>query len=79
MIFPGHKYYPSTDPVNALLSLGYSFVARQMESLLESVGIDPAIGFLDGAEEKTMKTIDKVQHSPIGAAIDQIYERNHRD
>ena len=37
------------------------------------------MNFLDGAEEKTMKTIDKVQHSPIGAAIDLIYERNHRD
>ena len=30
-------------------------------------------------EEKSLKAIDKVQHSPIGAAIDQIYERNHRD
>ena len=37
------------------------------------------MNFLDGAEENTMKAIDKVQHSPIGAAIDQIYERNHRD
>ena len=35
--------------------------------------------FLDDAEEKSLKAIDKVQHSPIGAAIDQIYERNHRD
>ena len=37
------------------------------------------MNFLDGAEESTMKAIDKVQHSPVGAAIDQIYERNHRD
>ena len=37
------------------------------------------MSFLDGAEESTRKAIDKVQHSPIGAAIDQIYERNHRD
>ena len=37
------------------------------------------MSFLDGAEEKSLKAIDKVQHSPIGAAIDQIYERNHRD
>lgn len=37
------------------------------------------MNFLDDAEEKSLKTIDKVQHSPIGAAIDQIYERNHRD
>ena len=37
------------------------------------------MNFLDCAEEKSLKAIDKVQHSPIGAAIDQIYERNHRD
>ena len=37
------------------------------------------MNFLDGAEEKTMSTIDKLQHSPIGKAIDQIYEKNHRD
>lgn len=37
------------------------------------------MNFLDGAEESTIKSIDKVQHSPIGAAIDQIYKKNHRD
>jgi hypothetical protein len=37
------------------------------------------MNFLDGAEETTMNAIDKLQHSPIGAAIDQIYEKNHRD
>ena len=37
------------------------------------------MNFLDDAEEKSLKAINKVQHSPIGAAIDQIYERNHRD
>ena len=37
------------------------------------------MNFLDGAEESTMKAIDKVQHSPVGAAIDQVYKRNHRE
>jgi hypothetical protein len=37
------------------------------------------MNFLDGAEESTMNAIDKLQHSPIGAAIDQIYKKNHRD
>lgn len=37
------------------------------------------MNFLDGAEESTMKAIDRVQHSPVGAAIDQIYKRNHPD
>ena len=37
------------------------------------------MNFLDDAEESTMNAIDKLQHSPIGAAIDQIYKKNHRD
>ena len=37
------------------------------------------MNFLDGAEDKTMNAIDKLQHSPIGKAIDQIYEKNHRN
>lgn len=37
------------------------------------------MNFLDSAEETTINAIDKLQHSPIGAAIDQIYEKNHRD
>ena len=37
------------------------------------------MSFLDGAEESTMKAVDKGQHSPVGAAIDQIYERKHRE
>ena len=37
------------------------------------------MNFLDGAEESSIKAIDKVQHSPVGAAIDQMYKRNHPD
>ena len=36
------------------------------------------MNFLDGAEEKSLGAIDKLQHSPVGAAIDKIYEKNHR-
>ena len=36
------------------------------------------MGFLDGAEEKSLAAIDKLQHSPVGKAIDKIYEKNHR-
>ena len=35
------------------------------------------MGFLDGAEEKSLAAIDKLQHSPVGEAIDKIYEKNH--
>lgn len=46
--FPGRKMRPSTDPANALLSLGYVLVGNELGSLLEARGFDPAIGFLHG-------------------------------
>lgn len=37
---------PPTDPVNAMLSMGYSLLANDCASALEGVGLDPAVGFL---------------------------------
>jgi CRISPR-associated protein Cas1 len=37
---------PPTDRVNALLSFVYSILAMDMRSALESVGLDPYVGFL---------------------------------
>lgn len=48
--FPGRKYHPSTDPVNALLSLCYSLVSREIESQLHAAGFDPAIGIFHSIE-----------------------------
>ena len=36
---------PPLDPVNAMLSLTYSFIRVKMESALETVGLDPYVGF----------------------------------
>lgn len=43
--FPGRVFRPSTDPVNALLSFGYSFIAKELQAILEATGLDPYIGF----------------------------------
>jgi CRISPR-associated protein Cas1 len=43
--FAGREYYPSPDPVNAIMSFGYSFVARELQGLIEANGLDPYIGF----------------------------------
>jgi len=43
--FDGREYHPAPDPVNALLSFGYSFLAREIEGLIEAMGIDPYLGF----------------------------------
>jgi len=42
----GRNRRPPTDRVNALLSFCYSLLAHDCRSALESVGLDPAVGFL---------------------------------
>lgn len=44
--FPGRNRRPPTDPVNALLSFLYTLLRHDCEAALESVGLDPAVGFL---------------------------------
>ncbi|HSQ42689.1 MAG TPA: type I-C CRISPR-associated endonuclease Cas1c [Fibrobacteraceae bacterium] len=44
--FQGRNRRPPMDRVNALLSYAYSLLALDMRSALESVGLDPYVGFL---------------------------------
>ena len=44
--FHGRSRRPPSDPINALLSLGYSLLAAEITGVLESVGLDPSVGFL---------------------------------
>lgn len=44
--FKDRNRRPPLDPVNALLSFIYTLLAHDMRSALETVGLDPAVGFL---------------------------------
>lgn len=44
--FPGRCKHPPLDPVNAMLSFAYTLLAHDCCAALESVGLDPAVGFL---------------------------------
>ena len=46
MRFKGRSRRPPMDAVNALLSFLYTLVTHDCRSALESVGLDPAVGFL---------------------------------
>jgi len=46
LVFPGRARRPPPDPVNALLSLGYSLVGAELIGALTAVGLDPHLGFL---------------------------------
>lgn len=45
-IFEGRNRRPPTDEVNAMLSFVYTLIAHEVQSALESVGLDPYVGFL---------------------------------
>lgn len=44
--FTGRHRRPPTDPVNALLSFGYTLLMNQVMSAVQIVGFDPYIGYL---------------------------------
>lgn len=44
--FEGRNRRPPLDPVNAMLSFCYTLLAEDIASALETVGLDPCIGFL---------------------------------
>lgn len=48
--FQGRSRRPPRDPVNALLSLGYSLLAIRLQSLLDAEGFDPALGWLHAVD-----------------------------
>lgn len=45
MVFTGRRRRPPPDPVNSLLSLGYTLLTYEAFSAVASVGFDPYIGF----------------------------------
>jgi CRISPR-associated protein Cas1 len=44
--FGGRVKRPPTDPINALLSFGYTVLTNQIVSLIHAVGLDPGLGVL---------------------------------
>ncbi len=47
----GRHKRPSSDPINALLSLGYTLLAGEVRGLLMTAGVDPALGFMHAPDE----------------------------
>lgn len=47
--FAGRYRRPPTDPVNALLSYGYTILTSKLASVIHAVGMDPHVGYLHSA------------------------------
>ncbi len=48
--FEGRNRHPPQDPINSILSLGYSLLTSEMFSVLTAVGLDPYVGYLHSLE-----------------------------
>jgi CRISPR-associated protein Cas1 len=44
--FEGRRKHPATDPINGLLSLGYTLAMNEIRALVEGAGLEPHLGFL---------------------------------
>jgi CRISPR-associated protein Cas1 len=44
--FDGRRKHPATDPINGLLSLGYTFAMNEIRAVVEGAGMEPHLGFL---------------------------------
>jgi CRISPR-associated endonuclease Cas1/group II intron reverse transcriptase/maturase len=47
--FTGRQRRPQPDPVNAMLSFGYTLLVHEAVAALETAGLDPAVGYLHQA------------------------------
>lgn len=78
-VFAGRRYHPSPDPVNALLSFGYSFTAREMQGVLESLGLDPYVGFYHtvsyGRASLSLDLIEPFRHIFIDALVLRLFNK----
>jgi len=80
-LFTNRNRRPPRDPINALLSLGYSLLTQNMMSALEIVGLDPYLGYfhtetygrpalaLDLVEEFRAPVVDSLALWVIGQRI----------
>jgi CRISPR-associated protein Cas1 len=82
-VFPGRKYHPSTDPINALLSFGYSFVARELEAILEASGLDPYIGFFHevtyGRASLSLDLMEEFRHPLVDRLVLRLFNKKMLD
>lgn len=78
-IFTGRKHFPSPDPINAMLSLGYVLVTNEILSLLDAFGIDPYLGFLHeikyGRESLALDLVEEFRQPLVDSFILKLINR----
>ncbi len=70
--FTGRVKHPATDPVNALLSLGYTLVFNEISSLLDGMGFDPYLGYYHRAEYGRASLASDMQEEFRAPIVDRL-------
>jgi CRISPR-associated protein Cas1 len=69
--FVKRVYHPPPDPVNALLSLGYTLLLKDMTAAVELVGLDPYLGFFHALDYgRPSLTLDLIE--PFRPMVDAL-------
>jgi CRISPR-associated protein Cas1 len=77
--FPGRIFHPSTDPINALLSFGYTIVSRELQAILDALGLDPFIGFFHevsyGRASLTLDLMEEFRHPFVDRLVVRLFNK----
>ncbi|MEI6415602.1 MAG: CRISPR-associated endonuclease Cas1 [Pseudomonadota bacterium] len=72
--FPGRHYHPPRDPVNALLSLGYSLLLSELQTGLVSLGLDPYVGLFHATDGRQPACVLDLME-PLRTLVDRLVLR----
>jgi len=71
--FDGRSRRPPKDPVNALLSFGYTLISNEILSLLSGMGFDPYIGYLHaidyGRPSLALDLVEEFRHTIVDRLV----------
>lgn len=69
--FTRRIYHPPTDPVNAMLSLGYTLLLKDVTTAVQLVGLDPFLGFFHAIDHgRPSLTLDLME--PFRPLVDRL-------
>lgn len=79
MEFPGRRRRPPPDPVNSLLSLGYTLLTYEAFSAVAAVGLDPYIGFFHadahGRPSLALDVMEELRPAVVDALVIATFNR----
>jgi CRISPR-associated protein Cas1 len=70
--FDGRNRRPPLDPVNALLSLGYTLLANTVEAAVNVVGLDPYVGTLHAVEANRPSLVCDLEEEFRAVVVDAV-------